>query len=339
MTFHKAERKAQPVILSLAGKSGSGKTYSALLLAKGLVGDRGKIAVIDTERGRASMYADDPSIGEYFTDELHPPFSPQRFIDKLQDAIKWGADCIIIDSVSHEWSGIGGVLEQVDQMIEKNGQRYRMPAWGKMKPAHNQFVNHITMAPCHVICCVRAKKKMVEQVDPKTNKKEWIELPDLVAEQQESFVYEMTAAALIDEEHKAKWTKVPEPLKGVLAAGVISKSQGKAIADWVSGGASYDEEVNKHLSELRLLAGNGGAAKMNAYWTETVKTLAAPIVAALREHVADLQKMAAEADAIRAQASEKSEKDKELDSPFSDQFTNGVVAQGADEKVAAERVA
>ena len=327
MAFAKAERKAQPVILSLAGKSGSGKTYSALLLAKGLVGDEGKVAVIDTERGRASMYADDPSIGEYYSDELHPPFSPQRFIDKLQEAIKWGAQCLILDSVSHEWTGSGGVLEQVDKMIEQHGQRYRMPAWGKMKPAHNQFVNHLTMAPCHVICCVRAKKKLVEQIDPKTNKKEWVELPDLVAEQQENFVYEMTAAALIDEDHKAKWTKVPEPLKGVLIPGVINKGQGEAIRDWVNGGAAFDEEINKHLSELRILAGNKGLAAMEAYWNGTVHKLSRPIQAALKDHTEDLKKMAAESDEIRRSAAgEKAEEP--AGNPFSDQFTQGA-ANGA----------
>ena len=332
MSFEKATRKAQPVMLSLAGRSGSGKTYSALLLAKGLVGDEGKIAVIDTERGRASMYADDPSIGEYYTAELHPPFSPQRFTDKLQEAIKWGANCIIIDSVSHEWSGIGGVLEQVDKMIEQHGQRYRMPAWGKMKPAHNQFVNHLTMAPCHVICCVRAKKKLVEQIDPKTNKKEWVELPDLVAEQQENFVYEMTAAALIDEDHKAKWTKVPEPLKGVLIPGVINKGQGEAIRDWVNGGVAYDEEINKHLSELRIRAGNKGLAAMEEYWNKTVQKQPKPVQIALKTHTDDLKKMAVEADEIRQRA-EQTDKPEVTENPFSDQFTeakpngNGHVAQ------------
>lgn len=319
MTFTKAERRAQPVMLSLAGRSGSGKTYSALLLAKGLVGETGKIAVIDTERGRASMYADDPGIGEYFSAELHQPFSPQRFIDKLEEAVKWSANCIIIDSVSHEWSGLGGVLEQVDQMIEARGQSYRMPAWGKMKPAHNAFVNHLTMAPCHVICCIRAKKKLVEQTGP-NGKKEWVELPDLVAEQQENFVYEMTAAALIDDEHNAKWTKVPEPLKGVLVPGVINKDQGKAIHDWVNGGASYDEEINKHLSELRILAGNKGADAMNAYWKETVKSLPDPIQTALATHIPDLKRTAQEADAIRQQA-EGTPKQEVGDDPFSDKFT------------------
>lgn len=320
MGFEIAQRRAQPVILSLAGRSGSGKTYSALLLAQGLVGEGGKIAVIDTERGRASMYADDPRVGKYFAEELHPPFTPQRFIDKLKQAQDFGADCVILDSVSHEWSGIGGVLEQVDQMIESKGQGYRMPAWGKMKPAHNQFVNNLTMMPCHVICCVRAKKKLVEQIGP-NGKKEWVELPDLVAEQQENFVYEMTAAALIDDEHNAKWTKVPEPLKGVLSPGVITIEQGKAIRDWVGGGATYDKEINAHLGKLRQLAGNEGVEAMNAYWAGTVKKLPAAIVAGLTAHIPELKRMAAEADEIRAKMSADKPAAELPDDPFSDQFT------------------
>lgn len=328
MAFHRAERRALPVHISLMGKSGSGKTYSALLLAQGLVGDKGKIAVIDTERGRASMYADDPRVGAYYADELHPPFSPQRFIDKLLEAIKWGADCIIIDSVSHEWTGIGGVLEQVDQMIEAKGQGYRMPAWGKMKPAHNAFINYLTTSPCHVICCVRAKKKMVEQIGP-NGKKEWVELPDLVAEQQENFTYEMLAAALIDDDHKAKWTKVPEPLKGVLSPGVITPEQGAAIRDWVSGGATIDEEVNRHLGQLRVIAGNKGRAGMTAYWKETVKKLPAAVQKALTEHADDLGRMADEADEIRAKAQDERPPEDIPEDPFSDEFTKQANGNGA----------
>lgn len=316
MAFDLASRKAQPVLISLGGRSGSGKTYSALLLAKGLVGPNGKIAVIDTERGRASMYADDPRVGAYFTDELHPPFSPGRFIEKFREAAAFKPDCLIIDSASHEWSGIGGVLEQVDKLIEAKGQGYRMPAWGRLKPQHNQFVNNLTMLPFHVICCVRAKKKMVEQVNADTGKKEWIELPDLVAEQQENFIFEMTASALIDDEHNAKWVKVPEPLKGVLVPGVIKISQGEAIRQWVNGGASFDQEASALLAEARQIAENDGIEALRKFWTSRLKEATAPAQAKIESHKDELVRAAREADRIRESA--KPEPAKAPIDPFAD---------------------
>ena len=57
-----SSKKQAKIKLALQGCAGSGKTYSALLLAYGLTNDWTKIAIIDSENGSADLYA---SLGNY----------------------------------------------------------------------------------------------------------------------------------------------------------------------------------------------------------------------------------------------------------------------------------
>lgn len=109
--FKKAERKRIFVKMALCGVSGSGKTYSALLLAQGL---GGKIAMIDTENGSGELYSD---LCEYDAAQLEPPFSPMKFINAIKEAEAEGYNVLIIDSLSHAWSGQGGILEMVEKKV------------------------------------------------------------------------------------------------------------------------------------------------------------------------------------------------------------------------------
>lgn len=328
MTFVQAERRSIPVVLSLSGKSGSGKTYSALIMAGGLVPKGGKICLIDTERGRGTMYADDPKVPPYFVTELHPPFTAQSFVDKMREAQEFGADCIIIDSASHEWSGQGGCLEQVDDLIAAKGERMRMPAWGRVKAAHRRFVNAVTSCSCHLILCMRAKDKMEEVTNPKTGKKEWHKLDQPVPEQQAEFVYEMTAAAMIDGEHQARWTKVPEPLKSVLSPGIINADQGSAIRTWVEGGSVVNQDAERHLTGLREASFERGREGMSAYWTANIKgKVDAVTLEQLKAHLPELERLASEADETKAQAERVAASQDEGSAstgdadPFADKFT------------------
>lgn len=151
--FKKAERKSAKLRAALCGTSGSGKTYSALLLARGLAGENGKIAVIDTERGSASLYAD---VTDFDVAELAPPYSPARYRALIADAAQ-EYDVLVIDSLSHAWSAEGGVLDMHDQatMSNKGGNSYT--AWRDVTPQHNQLVDAILSCPCHVITTLRSK--------------------------------------------------------------------------------------------------------------------------------------------------------------------------------------
>ena len=92
--FKKAHRSKAKLRLAIAGPSGAGKTYSALLIASGIV-PLEKVAVIDTESGSADLYAD---LGGYSTVTINPPYSPQKYIEAIHAAEAAGFELIIIDS-------------------------------------------------------------------------------------------------------------------------------------------------------------------------------------------------------------------------------------------------
>jgi Rad3-related DNA helicase len=98
MQIRKAERKLAKIRLALQGPAGSGKTYSAILLASGLIGGLSKVCIIDTENQSADLYA---HLGDYLVLPLPKPHTPERYIEAIELAEKEGMQCIIIDSISH----------------------------------------------------------------------------------------------------------------------------------------------------------------------------------------------------------------------------------------------
>jgi hypothetical protein len=149
--FRKAERKKAKLRLALCGPAGSGKTYSALLIAQGL---GGRIAMIDTEHGSGELYA---HLNDYDVAPLTPPFTPSRYIQTIQEAEKEGYDVLIIDSLSHAWSGEGGVLDMKDAATKasKSGNSYF--AWREVTPEHNRLVETMLHADLHLIATLRTK--------------------------------------------------------------------------------------------------------------------------------------------------------------------------------------
>src|SRR5688572_12024624 len=117
-TFRKAVRTNTSTLIALAGSSGSGNTYSAIRLARGLVGHHGKVVVIDTEPGRALHYADRFDFDHL---DMQPPFSPQAYQGAIEAAEKAGYGAIVIDSMSHEWAGDGGCQDIHDVSHAKMG--------------------------------------------------------------------------------------------------------------------------------------------------------------------------------------------------------------------------
>lgn len=142
-TFKKAVRSESKLRLVLEGISGSGKTYSALRLAKGL---GGKIAVIDTERGSASLYSSLEEIPEFDVLELIDDFSPDTYIKAIKAAEEAGYDIIILDSITPEWTGKNGCLELVDYYA--NGNSFN--GWKKVTPMHRAFLDAILNSKCHL---------------------------------------------------------------------------------------------------------------------------------------------------------------------------------------------
>lgn len=186
--FTEAVRENVHVIIGLAGASGSGKTKTALELATGLVGPRGKIGVADTESRRALHYANgpnesDPDKYRFLHMDMRPPFRPQRFEDVIAAAENANLDCLIIDSFSHEYDGEGGIMDWNAELaagtpkpgIEnprdpKDGDGWKdwlkkpmdgPAAWKEPKAAHKHLVQTtVLQARCHIIFCMRAEEKI-----------------------------------------------------------------------------------------------------------------------------------------------------------------------------------
>ena len=114
MQLQLANRQRVKIRMALQGPSGSGKTFSSLLLAFGLCGDWSKIAVIDSENHSSSLYAD---LGGYKVLNLEAPFTPERYVEAIKACELASMEVIIIDSISHEWEGIGGILETHGNMM------------------------------------------------------------------------------------------------------------------------------------------------------------------------------------------------------------------------------
>ena len=162
-TFRRAVREKVPLIIGLSGGTGSGKTYSAMRLAKGMA--HGKpFCVIDTENGRASHYAD-----QFVFDvlSLRAPFNPDAYAQSIQTADKAGYPVIVVDSMSHVWAGDGGVLDwqeaELDRMAGSDYQRReacKMAAWIKPKLAHKHMMSALLQVKAHLILAFRAEEKI-----------------------------------------------------------------------------------------------------------------------------------------------------------------------------------
>ena len=189
MKLQKATRKKVKLRLNLSAPSGAGKTYSALKLAKGLVGEWSKIAVIDTENGSASLYE---HLGDFNTIDLQPPFSPERYIQAIDMCLTAGMECIIIDSSSHEWSGPGGCLEANETLAAARYKGNTWSAWSETTPRHEAFVSRVLHSPCHIITCTRSKTETVMGEGKKVMK---LGMKDI---QREGWEYELTVSLNID---------------------------------------------------------------------------------------------------------------------------------------------
>lgn len=255
MSFMPAKREAVPVVVSIAGKSGSGKTYSSLLVAKGLA-KGGKVGVIDTEARRSRIYAEDEAAGGFAVLDLYPPFTPDAYAAAIGEAEKAGIQVLVIDSFTHEWSGIGGCIEWADKIASKMSKP-GPTAWIRPKMNHRRLVNRILGSPMHIVVCLRAGHKLVP-VEGEDGKQKFAETAELVPETEKNFVYEMTMSAVLDDQHAARWVKLPKPLIGQLRDGQpLDISVGAAIREWVDGGAPVDRDLEQQLSIARDVASLG----------------------------------------------------------------------------------
>jgi hypothetical protein len=238
----------EPLLLGLIGPQQSGKTFSALRLATGMqkvIG--GDIFVIDTEHKRAKLYSD------YFKFRhvnFAPPFTPDDYIEAIRHCEKRGAKIVIIDSMTHEHSGQGGVLEwhaaEVERLMASwrcSEEKANIPAWGKPKAARRRLINVLTQSGMNFLLCFRAKDK-IKIGSGKVVELGW--MPDCG----EEFAFELIAKCLLlpgaggiptlqsDQIGEKLMIKIPEQFREMFtgAAGKpLSEEFGQRLAEWAAG--------------------------------------------------------------------------------------------------------
>lgn len=233
VTIQKAQRKQAKLRVGLFGPSGSGKTMSALKLARGLAGDWEKVVIIDTENASAHLYS---HLGPYSVIDVRAPYTPEKYIEALRAAEQAGFDAIIIDSITHEWAGEGGILELADSLSKDSKNSYTV--WGKLTPRHNKFIEGILQSSAHVICCGRSKQEYALNQVEKNGKT--ISVPEkmgLKAVTREGFDYEMTVAFELAISHYATSTKDRTSIFQDKPEHIIDEQTGERLKAWNESGA------------------------------------------------------------------------------------------------------
>lgn len=225
-TFTRATKEEAKARVALTGPSGSGKTYTSLTIAVTL---GSKVAVIDTERGSASKYAD-----EFTFDRLNlQTFEPTTLCQALAAAAQGGYDVVIVDSLTHFWSGTGGMLEQVDNAAKRGYGGNSFGGWKEARPQERAMIDALVSYPGHVIVTMRSKTDYVIEEDQRGRK-----VPRKVGlkpEQREGIEYEFDIVGDLDHENTL----------------IVTKSRAKKIANRVipKPGADFAQEIADWLGD------------------------------------------------------------------------------------------
>jgi hypothetical protein len=262
-TIRPAVREKIGLLFGVAGASGSGKTFSALKLAKGIANGTGRIAVIDTEAGRALHYApkpgmplaEQPGTFEFLHLDFQPPFTPERYIEAIRACEEAGATVIVIDSMSHEWAGEGGCsdIQQAEaermatdrntgKLIEWKIEAMTAPAWKKPKQRHARMMARLIQTRTHLIFCLRAQEKIkiMKKADGKGTEIIPVGFQPIC---EKSFMFEMSGSMTLHPETPGSPRydlphKLNDDLRGIFIEGErIGDDAGKRLRLWAETGA------------------------------------------------------------------------------------------------------
>ncbi len=243
MQFTKATRKKSKLRLAVGGPSGSGKTTAALRIAKGL---GGRTAVIDTERGSASLYSTD---FDFDVLDLDPPYEPERFIEAIKAAEAAGYDNVIIDSGTHVWDGAGGLLEANEKLAVAKYKGNTWSAWSDTTPRYRAFIDAMLQSRMHVIMTMRSKTETQQGSDKKVVK------VGMKLEMRSGVEYEFTVVFELEHEsHMAVPSKdrtrlFRQPFE-------ITEATGTQLLAWLDNGVeaplSDAEQASKRREELSV---------------------------------------------------------------------------------------
>lgn len=267
MQLKKATRKQVKLRMGLSAVSGGGKTYSALKLAFGMVNDWSKIAVIDTENGSASLYS---HLGDFNTIDLQAPYTPERYIQAIKACEDAGMELIIIDSITHEWDGKGGMIDISNSMAGNS-----FTNWAKLTPRHQAFIDSILQSKCHIISCVRRKQDYEMSKD--SNGKTTVQKAGLKEITREGYEYELTVNFNLEINHMAIASKDRTGLFMGKPEFVITEDTGRILLDWCNSGeaplpeffktAEEKAQIDPVQSSINILNSSKTQDELKSNWT------------------------------------------------------------------------
>ena len=254
MKITTAQRKRAKIRLSIQGPSGSGKTFSSLLIAKGLVGKWESICVIDTENHSADLYS---HLGPYNVLTLGKPFNPEAYSQAIELCEQSGMKAIIIDSLSHEWEGDGGILDIHAGMVGNS-----FTNWSKVTPRHNALVQRILQSDCHIIATFRTKQ---DYVLSDKNGKVVPEKVGLKSVTKDGMDYEFTTVFDLDIHHNATCSK---DRTGLFTATPFKLEEftGNRILNWCEGEQLISMEKAFEPTLEDLVAASKTVDELIAIW-------------------------------------------------------------------------
>jgi hypothetical protein len=291
LNIRPAVRGEIKALIAIAGETGSGKTYTALQLARGMVDKPAEIGLLDTEAQRGSHYADILD-GKFKIADLYPPFSPGRYREAIKEFQAEGVKVLVMDSGSHEWEGEGGCDDIANAKMGNSG----MPNWIGAKREHKGYMNTLLYCNMHVITCLRAREK----TDFKNPNK-----PTSLGVQpvcEKNFMFEMLCSMMMSNEGKSqKFLKMPEFLRPAFGSGndYLTQETGRKIIEWIRTGEKEDPAITQIKSEM-LMACEFGLAGIMAIWN----TLSASMKKKLAAHKDMCKESALEYERQAAEANE-----------------------------------
>ncbi len=278
-------------LIAIAGETGSGKTYTALKIARGMVDKPSEIGLLDTEAQRGSHYADILD-GPFMIGDLVPPFSPARYRSAIKQFQKAGIKVLVMDSGSHEWEGEGGCDDIANAPLALGK---KMANWVGAKREHKGFMNTLLYCDMHLIICLRAREK-TDFKDP--NKPVSIGVQPIC---EKNFMFEMTCSMLMSNAGKSqKFLKMPEFLRPAFGSGndYLTQETGRKLMEWIRSGEKEDPVITKIKSEM-LMACEFGLAGVIAIWntlTPKQKKILEPHKNMCKESAEEYERQAKQAD-------------------------------------------
>ena len=230
----KAEKKRVKLKMAVQGPSGSGKTLGALALAKNLWPEA-KICAIDTENESASLYADKFT---FDTIPLGPPFTTARYVECIDASVKAGYDVLIIDTITAQWDGSGGILQRKNEMDMRGGNSFTN--WSSFTPEHEAFKQIMLQAPIHVIATMRSKQDYILQANDKG--KQMPKKVGMAPIQRDQIDYEFTIVFDVQMDHKAVSSKDRTGLFNDKVVDLADPMTADAIRGWLESGVEVAQK-------------------------------------------------------------------------------------------------